>query len=218
MTLTGSEQAAIEHISAELQEGGYEVVIEPTGSIVPSFLGKYRPDLIAFKDGQPTVVVEVKKRSANAEKYISDIARLFEGKFGFEFRVHWILSLEAEELQSASLDALHARTKELTIMFERELYGPCLLLCWAMLEAVGRILYPEVLAKAQRPASVVQKLAAEGDLSIKEAEKLRQLYKVRNNLVHGVLDEKVDKESILFFRDVILRFMDPVSLFFDEAD
>ena len=207
MNQAGSERAALEQASHDLQEKGYEVILEPSANIVPSFLGKYKPDIIAFKDDKPTIVIEIKRKSGTSDKYIKDIAKLFDGKEDYEFIVHWISSLDAGTLKLTTLDALVARGEELKQMHNAGLYVPSLLTCWAMLEGMARILYPDSMAKPQRPESVVQKLASEGNISISEATELRKLYKKRNNIIHGVLDEVVDKNDIEFFRTILLRGM-----------
>lgn len=201
------ERTATEYVAKNLLEQGYEVVREPTPEVVPEFLGKYRPDLIAFKAGSPSLVIEIKRRKAYANIKLADIRRLFKGHDDWEFRVVWVDLVSPEVISLPSATAMRDRSKELSKLFNAELFGPALLICWAMLEGVARANFPVRLQKPQAPKSVVQTLEAEGLIDDLEAANLRVLADKRNRLIHGRLEEDIEKSDILMFRDIISRLI-----------
>ena len=71
-----------------------------------------------------------------------------------------------------------------------------LMLAWATLEAVGRALLPEQLARPQPAGRLIEVLASEGLLTSSEADGLRRAVDVRNAATHGHLEQPVTAQQV----------------------
>jgi uncharacterized protein YutE (UPF0331/DUF86 family) len=63
-----------------------------------------------------------------------------------------------------------------------------LLLAWASLEAIARNLEPSETTRPQTPGRVVELLAAGGFVTPTQAELLRNMADIRNQVIHGNVD------------------------------
>jgi uncharacterized protein YutE (UPF0331/DUF86 family) len=62
-----------------------------------------------------------------------------------------------------------------------------LIMAWAVLEAAGRALLPQDLARPQPANKLIEVLASEGAVTPAEADSLRKATKLRNAASHGHL-------------------------------
>ena len=69
----------------------------------------------------------------------------------------------------------------------RDNLAAALLLCWATFEAIGRMLVPGQLERPQPPGRLLRVLAQGGYVTPDEADQLRRLANLRNELSHGGL-------------------------------
>lgn len=109
-----------------------------------------------------------------------------------------------EPLSRAVIDQNLAAARDLA---EEHRVLPALIMGWAVLEAVGRALLPSRFPKAQTPGRLVDVLAAYGQLTPIEAERMRTLAQVRNRAVHGALQVSVRNEDLNYFFALISRMM-----------
>ncbi len=144
-TRISPEQARIRSLAEEYRERGYEVITEPTADQLPDFLANYRPDLIASQGGETTVVEVKSRRSLAAETQAREIARLIEGKPGWNFELVIVGSAPDDPLfGSVTLDLEGARRgiEEARSLVASGFTGPALLTGWAASEAALRLLLP----------------------------------------------------------------------------
>lgn len=92
------------------------------------------------------------------------------------------------------------------------LLAPALLMSWATLEALGRTLLPERLVRPQTPGRLVEVLATDGYVTPSEADRLRELARVRNRLIHGGLQVKIASKDIKAFRGILKGLLDLLGL------
>ena len=93
--------------------------------------------------------------------------------------------------------------KEIRELADGGHFGPALLLAWATLEAIGRLLALGQFQRPQTPGRLVQVLASEGYLTPNEADELRLLADKRNKVVHGELQTRISRSEVNRFADVL---------------
>jgi uncharacterized protein YutE (UPF0331/DUF86 family) len=195
MSLHPLEEIVVERLIPDLEAEGYDVIREPSPRMLPSFLGKYLPDLIALKTGSK-LAIEVKSGERRDNPALETISKLFKGHDDWEFRVVWLPTREkspSPRIQDKkTILSSFAQCKELV---KQGHHSAAMLLSWATLEAIGRNLMASELERPQTPGRVIQYMAQNGIATPNEADRLRALVKLRNSLVHGELDARVTGEQ-----------------------
>jgi uncharacterized protein YutE (UPF0331/DUF86 family) len=83
-----------------------------------------------------------------------------------------------------------------------------LLMAWATLEAIGRVLEPDLASRGLSPRSLVDLLISNGQLPQSESAALRRLGDMRNALAHGQIDESpahADVQHLIGLGESLLR-------------
>ena len=181
----------IQQIADEYRSRGYEVVSEPTGSVLPEFLAGFHPDLIAYGPND-SVVVEVKMgtETAVSERY-GELARRIQQQPGWRFSLVVVDrgSDEVAPLAQQLLDreGIKDRLKEAQELRDRGVQDAAFLLLWSSVEALLRhIAAREELPLERVPSSAVLKeLFSLGLLSRRGLDIALRAFSVRNSLVHG---------------------------------
>ena len=93
---------------------------------------------------------------------------------------------------------------------------PALIMGWATMEAVGRTMLPSRFPKAQTPGRLVDVLAAYGQITPAEAERLRVLAQLRNRAVHGAFQVSVPKNDLDHFLELISRMLQELPIDFER--
>lgn len=202
-------------IAKRYEEHGYVVIPEPPVSAIPFSLGKYKPDILAVKDGEH-VLVEVKSPGArvNSDIYFW-VDRQVQQHPGWRFM---LVTVAEDELRKAN---------------EIEIEGPTIQLIQQRLDRLRAwletpdspgVLFPQLwvafasalrhLAKREgvetdglTDLSLINKTYSEGLTSIDEATSAKRFLKLRNESVHS-LDphiEKKDCEELYQMTETILR-------------
>ena len=77
-------------------------------------------------------------------------------------------------------------------------YGPALIFGWAVLESLARFARGPGSSRGYSPVQAVQALAEEGYLANDDAQRLREMARLRSSLVHGDLSVTVSAEQVEF--------------------
>ena len=207
-----TEQDVIQRLVRNLESEGYEVFIQPSRTLLPDFLGSYVPDVIARrKDGN--LAIEVKRKSTSAERSVEDLARLFEGRKDWTLRLVWIEPTALQRsLEVQSRDTVQDQISEIRQLVDGNHLSSALLLGWATLEAVGRMLVSQQFQRPQTPGRLVQVLASEGYLTPTEADALRRLADKRNRIIHGELQTDISKNDI----DIVTNVLETIVTLADQ--
>lgn len=189
-----TEQAALKRMSKTWREQGFEVYIEPTGSLVPSFLERYEPDAILLRGDEKVIVEVVRKGQPHLEKKISQIRSLFSGESGWRFEVVYAgEQIDAVSSVSNSVILATLETANSLLMHDSR---ASLLLLWASLEAIVRNCFAAQAARPQSPGRVIELLAGSGMITPSQAVTLRHLMHVRNRFIHGELDLTIEPQTV----------------------
>ena len=194
---------------------GYDVEIEPR----LDFLAGRRPDLVARKDGENRVI-EVKSRSALASRSTSDIARMVRLQPGWSFDLVLVGEPERMDSPAGSLplgkDGVTRRADGAEEALASGYIEAAFLMAWAAWEAAVR-----VLIAAEEAGSVVATGVEEvldqarfrGFVSSDEYDRLREMRKFRNAIVHGLsvspFSEALVRELIALARTLAAMDVEP---------
>ena len=189
------EEAVAERMAAELQAQGYSVIVRPRRSILPSFFGDYTPSLIGMQ-AERNVAVEVRGSEHNGVPEIGVVTKLFDGHKDWEFRLVWVPAGEkTQTLRKQSNKTIFEFMEQCKSLAHQGSHAAAFLLSWATLEAIGRSLAGADLQRPQTPGRMIEMLAGRGIATPDEAQRLRELSKLRNSLIHGELDAKVSGQQ-----------------------
>lgn len=196
MTPQEREAAILDRVRQELVSEGYEVVLQPNALLGPPFLQGIQPDALAFRSDK-NLVVEVATQGVATERKLQILQERLKGQEGWELRLIWASPGEtAESLEPPTPSAIDDAINEIERLALHQHFGPALLLGWATLEALGRFLIPNALARPQSPARLLEFIASSGHLSPDKADEIRNLIRKRNRLIHGELQTFVSAEDV----------------------
>jgi len=206
MTST-TEREILDHEVERLRAEGYDVFVNPGPSLVPEFLGSYRPDAVAKLEDRK-IALEVASRTGASRKNLDEVAAIFTRHPEWEFRVVWAEpAAGATRLPVQTKDDIRAAIVEVNKLRSQGHFRPSFLLGWAALEAAARAVAEGRFERAQTPGRLVQVLGEEGYLTPDETDAMRGLTEKRNNLIHGKLDVAVTGEDV----DELVRALDAVT-------
>lgn len=203
MSPESQEAAVLENIVPQLEAEGFEVITHPSRHRLPPFMQSYSPDAIALREDK-NLAIEVLRKGTSSDKALDKLRDLLDGHHDWELRVYWISpSTTPEPIERPSLKEMESAINSVDALAKSGHFAPALLMAWACLEALGRALAPQSFPRPQTPGRLVEVLAADGSITPSEADKLRELAKTRNQLVHGGLRAKVGAKEIKAFGSVL---------------
>jgi hypothetical protein len=184
-------------------EHGFEFILHPAGDVIPDFLGGYEPDAIVKRPDGGGIIVEVKGVGTQpSDRWLSEISRRVSREKDWEFRViHTPLAQAAVAVPLAepTPEQITKRLGETEDLARTGHYVPALVLGWALLEALARLVSARDGSGHLRPLSpiqAVQILAEEGYLENDAAADLRRMTSLRNAVVHGDLAADVSADQV----------------------
>jgi hypothetical protein len=200
------QKALLAALRQTYTDDGYSFFLEPPRSVLPDFLGTYRPDAVALKEGH-NVAIEVKQESAREPDQMKNRSALFMGRPDWTFKVFYYKKSSPPRLDISSLERIEEALLGAKLLRDASRLTPAVVLGWATLEAVTRALLPNRTPSAQTPARIVEVLASEGMVMPKEADFLRHLVPIRNRYVHGDLNERATIADVDNLLAIIGRFV-----------
>lgn len=205
MTPLEREAAILENVRAGLTAEGYDVIVQPDRLSLPPFLQHLQPDAIASRHDE-NLVVEVVSRNPAASRKIERVKEALRSRPNWKLRTIWTSGRDSPaSLEKPSLEFVRSALTELDQLLAADFLRPALLVAWACLEGIGRVLLPDALQKPQTPRRLVEQLAENGYVDRSEAAQLRQLVDFRNSYIHGVVQTQVGKTELIKFRDILRK-------------
>lgn len=193
------EYALLAPLRSHFEQRGYDFFERPSGEVVPSFLGSYRPDAIAFDRAGGGVVIEIKSAPGpRSSQSLSEIAKRFHEHKDWTFQVLYEArdQDQEQEYRASGLEPIRAGLLELDSLSAGHLYRPAFLFAWSLLEAVGRELDPE----KRQPVTareLIEWMTREGFIGQDTSRALRDLVPLRNAVAHGDLSQTVGPGEVL---------------------
>lgn len=186
------EKNRLQGIVEKYKLQGFEVVIDPSKSLIPFDLGNYCPDLIARKGLDEGYIIELKNSIAkiSVDRY-REIAEIVAQHHGWRF-----LLITGEDISSGEpQDDIELLTWEQ--MLQRQEQAQRFLAIgevevafwylWGILEAAMRRQARQVAIPIERfPAnSLINHLYSQGELSMEQFDQVRVIQTIRDRLTHG---------------------------------
>lgn len=199
------ELTALHQVAQKYRDEGYEVILEPRGDAVPSFLSGFQPDLLARR-GDEGIVAEVAYKRID----LSDDAQLSAMAERINRQPGWRLDVIVLEHETMAERAVHAGTEpedeQIGSMIEAaEMMAASGFLPFAYvaalssLEAVMRnICQNAELYPHNTVMDCLRNIYSHDILSRKQFIALREAFKVRSQIVHGLVPPPLDAEAIQF--------------------
>ena len=186
------EKNRLQGIVEKYKLQGFEVVIEPSKSLLPFDLGNYCPDLIARKGLDEGYIIELKNSIAkiSVDRY-REIAEIVAQHHGWRF-----LLITGEDISSGDPQD-HSELLTWEQMLQRQEQAQkflalgeaevAFLYLWGILEAAMRRQAKQVTIPIERfPAnSLINHLYSQGELSMEQFDQVRVIQAIRDRLVHG---------------------------------
>ena len=180
---------------------GLKFFVNPPREVVPAFLGNFQPDAIAVSP-EGGIIIEVKLRgSPAAERQLADIAKKVSDQKGWEFRAIYLTPPvdETPPIARPTPEQLRTTFGEVEALVKGGHPAAPLVTAWAALESLARLASANSEARRSRgfsPIQAIQTLAEEGYIENVAADRLREMAKLRNAVVHGDFTADVPVEQV----------------------
>ncbi len=185
------EKNRLQDIAEKYRLQGFEVVIEPSKSLIPFDLGNYHPDLVARKGADEGCIIELKNSIAkiSVDRY-REIAEIVAQHHGWRF-----LLITGEDVSSDPQDDNELLTWEQMLQRQEQAQRflaigeveVAFFYLWGVLEAAMRRQAKQVSIPIERfPAnSLINHLYSQGELSMEQFDQVRVIQTIRDRITHG---------------------------------
>lgn len=169
-----------------LKGQGFEVIKDPAGPVVPTFLRDFAPSALAMGPHGNLVVEVVGDDPASLER-LYRLKILMEGHADWSLEVLFDRSEAPLTVTAAPLGEVRKAIDRVRRLHRSSELCAALLMGFATLEAALRTIRPEALLKALTPVQTVEVSATLGFVDLGEADLLRKLAAQRTAIAHGDL-------------------------------
>jgi len=200
------EQEALEKVAQRYRDEGYDVVLLPRGDRVPPFVAGFDLDLIATR-GNEGVIVEIKTNriDLSRDQQLTRLAEIVDARPGW--RLDAVVLERETPIERAAQDASEPSDEQLAQILNaaEELaekgYAPyAYVVAWGGLEAaMRRVRGGAELHGRTTPTELMRSLYGNGFLTREQFDRLRDSYRIRTQVVHGLVPPNVDPDLV---RDV----------------
>lgn len=214
---TFRELRAVQELTEEHERLGYTVIVEPPAALIPSFLGNYRPELLATKDGE-NLLFDVKLEGARDVAEFWRMVAEIKRHAGWKLTGITVPNVDPEVdtsglLSDLDVDGLRQQLREIDLLSrDSQLLPVVLSRLWAVYIAALRLLAIregfDRLGDADYDRLV--RAYSNGLISNAECEEGRALMILRNRVVNGS-DVVVATEDCLQLRQMIRRAIDKIA-------
>ena len=209
-TAEANELSLWEALRTYFEARGYRFTKEPNPASLPEFLKGRHLDAVAEKPGD-NVIIEFKTRRSRAGDILAqDLRNGLEP--GWSLQVIYGADQEPENpvVPVANTPTFKREIDEIESLISGNHRRAAFVLTWSLLEAAVHRL--RGTASFRGTGQLVQFIAMQGVINAIEERRLRDLVRLRSQVVHGGLDAKVGRNDVTFIRDIALRVLeaDPI--------
>ena len=214
---TAQELLALQELAEEYQKLDYAVVVEPPATLIPAFLGDYRPELLATKDGE-NFLFDVKLEGARDVAEFWRMVAEAKRHAGWKLTGITVPNVDPEVntsgvLSDLDVEGLRQQLREIDLLSRdpqrRSVILPKL---WVVYIAALRLLAIQEGFDRDGDADYSRLVRAQsnGLISNAEREEGRALMILRNRVVNGS-DAVVAPEDCLQLRQMVQRVIDQIA-------
>jgi hypothetical protein len=205
------ERAVLAAMVPELEADGFRVVIYPRRDVLPAFFQGYQPDMVAYKDNK-NLAIEIKVGAPESKRAETGLRERFADHPDWELRLVYAPPVSADaDIPVVSKQTVMEHLDRIEAAVDAMGPAAALLTGWAVFEAAARALLPASLARPQPPARLIEALASDGYVTPDEADTLRSLSRVRNEVAHGRLDKNPSREDVALLIAVTRSMLEPAA-------
>jgi hypothetical protein len=199
------ELEVIERIATRYRDEGYDVIVHPRADQVPPFAAGFELDLLATRGNEGVIVeIETNRIALAHNPQITRLAQVVNAQPGWRLDV---VVLEPETaVEKAAQEAAEPSDEELAQILKaaEELadqgYSPyACVVAWGGLEAaMRRIRNGAEMYGRTTPTELMRTLYGNGFLSREQFDQLKESYKIRSQVVHGLVPLQVNPELVRY--------------------
>jgi hypothetical protein len=198
------ENQRLREVAREYRKRGYEVLVEPSPTQLPSFLAPFRIDLLA-RNREENVVIEVRTQgSLTSAPELDAIAQVLQHRpqWRFELVVTNPRDRKAfyfKDATSLGIPEIVSRLQEARELSDDEHGEAALLLAWSATEALLRYIADAeaIQVVSHSPAQVIKSLYTYGVLDMDQYEALQAELETRNRLIHGYREQRSLMDDVM---------------------
>lgn len=199
---TELQRHLLETAVAELRAEGFDVILQPSKRLLPSFLQDFAPDAVAFGK-EKNLVLEIVSEGGASQSRLDALRERLSGQEKWTFKVYAITGSTTKEIDKMPIRSIEDSTKSMERLIDEDQLRAALLIGWATFEALGRAILPDQFRRPQTPGRLVEVLAGRGQITPSAAEQLRKLATARNQVIHGGLDTEPRRADLDTFLAIV---------------
>jgi len=214
---TGQEVRALQELAEEYRRLGYTVILEPSAALIPSFLGNYRPEVLAIKDDEH-LLFDVKLEGARDVDAFWRMVAEIQHHAGWKLTGITVPHVDTEVntsgvLSDLDVDGLRRHLREIDLLSRDPQLRPVVLSrLWVVYIAALRLLAIQEGFERDGDADYERLVRAEsnGLISNAECEEGRALMVLRSRVANGS-DAVVAPEDCQQLRQMVQRTIDRIA-------
>lgn len=187
-----TEHSLEKRVAEKYRLQGFEVIVEPTKSVIPFDLGNYLPDIIAKKSSEENYIIEVKKTITQTPiGQYQTIAGVVAQHHGWRFLLVTGEDISSEEVKGndelltwEQMQQRQERGQDCIVAGEVEI---AFFLLWGVLEAAMRQQAKNMVIPIEHlpTNSLINHLYSQGELSMEHFDQAIAIQSVCNHILHG---------------------------------
>jgi hypothetical protein len=197
-------EQALEQVAREYRDEGYVVITHPDQDHLPGFAADFGVDLLATR-GDAKVLVQVKKNriELEADPSVPHQAEVTNAQPGWRYDL--VILEETDPFQRITRGAREPSHEEIEqVLAEVDAlinlgnHRAALVLAWAALEAVMRQVARsvELYLPKTNASELLRTLYGNGLLTREDFDLLRDSFRLRTEVIHGLVGPAVDTEGV----------------------
>jgi REase_AHJR-like len=187
-----TEKGLEKKVAEKYRSQGFEVIIEPSKSVIPFDLGNYLPDIIAKKSSDEGYIIEVKKSISQMpiDRY-REISEIVSQNNGWRFLLITGEDISLDNIkgndQLMTWEQMSQRQEQSQRFFVSGEVEVAFFYSWGVLEAAMRQKAKNAAIPVENlPAnSLINHLYSQGELSMQQFDQARVIQEVCNRVGHG---------------------------------
>ncbi|MDD5700490.1 MAG: hypothetical protein PHU23_00445 [Dehalococcoidales bacterium] len=207
------EYNRITQIANEYRQNGYTVIIEPSIKELPNFLSDYKPDIIAKNNNESVIIEIISHSNILKESQLSRIAEIIESHPGWRFELvmtnpkgNTLISSEARLPKVEEVSKRLTKAKKLVSDTD---YEVAIAIAWSALEGLLRLIgrSENITLERQSSTYVIKRLYSLGLVDSESYQELFKINKIRNSIVHGLVEPNLNSSEILGFIETVRKIL-----------
>lgn len=207
------EESRIINIANEYRQNGYRVIIQPSLNEIPCFLSNYQPDILAEGDNESVIIEVISHSNLSRKSQISRIAEIVETQPGWRFELVMTNpkgnTLISSESRLPTVEELSKRLTKAKRLVNSADYEAAIAIAWSAAEGLLRLIGEDekIVLDRQSSSYVIKKIYSLGLLDNASYEELFKLNKIRNSVIHGLVEPNLQSSVILNFVEMVRKIL-----------